>query len=59
MNNKKKANFINTEMTNHYIYLVDASNSLSKYLESNNSLSLVRSMRDLYESSISYEKYIH
>jgi len=56
MNNKKKANFINTEMTNHYIYLVDASNSLSKYLESNNNLSLVRSMRDLYESSISYEK---
>lgn len=52
----KKTNYINLEMTNHYLYLYDASNTLSEYLNNNNPLSLIRTIDNLYNSSMSYEK---
>ncbi|NMR96375.1 hypothetical protein HKB01_03670, partial [Vibrio parahaemolyticus] len=52
----KKTNYINLEMTNHYLYLYDASNTLREYLNNNNPLSLIRTIDNLYNSSMSYEK---
>lgn len=52
----KKTNYINLEMTNHYLYLYDASNTFNSYLNNNNPLSLIRTIDNLYNSSMSYEK---
>lgn len=52
----KKTNYINREMMNHYLYLYDASNTFNDYLNNNNPLSLIRTIDNLYNSSMSYEK---
>ena len=43
-------------MENHYLYLFDASNAFNEYLNNNNPLSYIRTIHDLYNSSMSYEK---
>lgn len=52
----EKTSYINQEMMNHYLYLYDASNTFKYYLSNNDPRSLMRTIDNLYNASISYEK---
>lgn len=52
----EKTSYINQEMMNHYLYLYDASNTFNYYLSNNDPQSLMRTIDNLYNTSMSYEK---